>query len=283
MPYAGNVEPTGWKFCNGQELSTGTYNTLFQLLGYNYKPQGDVSPGQFGLPDLRGRFPLGSLTMGGTNPPVAEPNIATVTGTISGPTVTAFDAFSINGTTINLTGTDLASVITDITNANITGISASNNGNNQLQITGTNVNIVLVDVANTPLADLGLLAGTTITVKSADTRARGGNTTVLGAVDGSDDVTINLENLPEHEHDLKAQNGVQFSAIRAVDGRGGDLPSDAQTSSIQTGADKVSQTINKSGGVDIPAGSSFSAVGESMDIMNPYQTINYIIYTGVVA
>ena len=39
MPYAGNAEPAGWKFCNGQELSTGVFNQLFQLIDYNYKPQ----------------------------------------------------------------------------------------------------------------------------------------------------------------------------------------------------------------------------------------------------
>ena len=86
---------------------------------------------------------------------------AVVTGTTATPTVTAADEFSINGTTITLTGTDLASVISDITTAAISGISAANNGSDQLQITGTNVNVVLADVTNTPLADLGLTAGTT--------------------------------------------------------------------------------------------------------------------------
>ena len=86
---------------------------------------------------------------------------AVVTGTTATPTVTATDEFSINGTTITLTGTDLASVISDITTAAISGITAANNGSDQLQITGTNVNVVLADVTNTPLADLGLTAGTT--------------------------------------------------------------------------------------------------------------------------
>jgi hypothetical protein len=36
MPYAGLAEPAGWKFCNGQELSTGVYSQLFQLIDYNF-------------------------------------------------------------------------------------------------------------------------------------------------------------------------------------------------------------------------------------------------------
>ena len=277
MPYAGNAEPTGWKWCNGQELSTGTFNTLFQLIGYTYKAQGLVSAGTFATPDLRGRFPLGLLTMGGTEPPVIEPDLANVVGNQVSPVVTVSDAFSINGITVTLTGTTLTSVISDITSAGITGITAANNGNNQLQIIGTDVNVVLADVTNTPLSDLGFTAGETLKIKSPDPRVRSGNSTVLGAVDGTDDVTISIDNLPEHEHDLRAENGVQFTAIRAVDGRGGDKPDDATLSKIQTGADELSQTIDKSGGV------LNNTTGEEMDVMNPYQTINYIIYTGVVA
>ena len=277
MPFAGNIEPTatGWFFCNGQELSQGVYNTLYQLIGFTYKAQGLVTAGNFALPDLRGRFPLGALTMGGTEPPVKEPDLANVIGTQVSPVVTGSDEFSINGTTVTLTGTDLASVISDITSAGITGITAANNGNNQLQITGTDVNIILAEVTNTPLADLGFETGTTLKIKSPDPRVRSANSTVLGAVDGTDDVTINVNNLPEHEHDLRAENGVQFTAIRAVNPSAGDKPSDASVSTIQTGVDTLSQTINKSGGILSPT------VGDDLDIMNPYQTVNYIIYTGV--
>lgn len=189
MPFAGIEEPTGWVFCNGQELSQGVYNSLYRLVGYTYKAQGLVNAGNFAVPDLRGRFPLGNLYMGGTNPGVDSP----------------------------------------------------------------------------------------------DTRNRNSNAGVLGAVDGSDEVSIELENLPEHEHDLKSEFGQQFNAIRAVDGRAGDKPDDASLSTIQTGVDQLSQTISKSGGVEIPPGSSFSEVGTPLDVMNPFQTINYIIYTGVVA
>tara|TARA_B100001287_G_scaffold45673_1_gene34702 strand:+ start:30971 stop:33343 length:2373 start_codon:yes stop_codon:yes gene_type:complete len=277
MPYAGVAEPTGWKFCNGQELSTGVFSSLFELIGYNYKAKDLVTAGTFATPDLRGRFPLGMLTMGGTEPPVKEPDLAIVAGNQVSPVTTVSDQFSINGVTVTLTGTNLASAILDITNAAIPGVSAANNGNNQLQITGTDVDIVLANVTNTPLADLGFIAATTLKIKSPDPRVRSANSTVLGAVDGSDDVTINIDNLPEHQHDLRAEAGRQYLAISAVDGRAGDKPGDASLSKIQTGPDELTQTISNSGGV------LNNTTGEEMNVMNPYQTINYIIYTGVVA
>merc|ERR1711966_313923 len=103
----------------------------------------------------------------------------------------------------------------------------------------------------------------------------------MGAVDGSDGVTIGTENLPEHDHDLKSPTGQQFYAHREVDGRG-DLPDGTSGSSLQTGAENLSQRLSNSGGVVIPADATYSTVGAEMNIMNPFQTINYIIYTGVV-
>mgnify|MGYP001043071227 FL=1 len=186
MPYAGLAEPAGWKFCNGQELSRGTYGNLLAIIGDNYGPT--PSSGFFNLPDLRGRFPLGNLLMGGTAP----------------------------------------------------------------------------------------------SVETDDTRNRGTNASIVGAVDGTDTTIIGLDNLPEHQHDLKSSGGQQFYVHREEDGRG-DIPEGTQPSSLQTGAENLSQRLSNSGDVLIPAGSSFSQVGAPIDIMNPFQTINYIIYTGVTA
>jgi hypothetical protein len=52
---------------------------------------------------------------------------------------------------------------------------------------------------------------------------------------------------------------------------------------LQTGADDLAQRLPNSGDVLIPEGSDFSEVGAPIDVMNPFQTINYIIYTGVVS
>jgi microcystin-dependent protein len=53
--FAGNFEPDGWKFCNGQHLAIATNDTLFQLIGTTYGGDGSTD---FALPDLRGRVPV---------------------------------------------------------------------------------------------------------------------------------------------------------------------------------------------------------------------------------
>lgn len=53
--FAGNFNPGGWMFCEGQLLPISDYETLFQLIGTTYGGDG-VST--FGLPDLRGRLPI---------------------------------------------------------------------------------------------------------------------------------------------------------------------------------------------------------------------------------
>ena len=53
--FAGNFEPQGWKFCEGQLLSIAENDVLFQLIGTTYGGDGEET---FALPDLRGRVPL---------------------------------------------------------------------------------------------------------------------------------------------------------------------------------------------------------------------------------
>lgn len=54
---AGVTAPTGWLIANGASVSRTTYAALFALLGQGYGA-GDGST-TFGLPDLRGRAPIG--------------------------------------------------------------------------------------------------------------------------------------------------------------------------------------------------------------------------------
>jgi microcystin-dependent protein len=51
-----NFAPRGFAFCNGQLLSIAQNSALFALLGTMYGGDGRVT---FGLPDLRGRVPIG--------------------------------------------------------------------------------------------------------------------------------------------------------------------------------------------------------------------------------
>lgn len=53
--FAGNFNPNGWAFCDGQLLPISENETLFQLIGTTYGGDGQST---FALPDLRGRLPL---------------------------------------------------------------------------------------------------------------------------------------------------------------------------------------------------------------------------------
>ena len=53
--FAGNFNPAGWMFCEGQLVPISENETLFQLIGTTYGGDGQST---FALPDLRGRLPL---------------------------------------------------------------------------------------------------------------------------------------------------------------------------------------------------------------------------------
>ncbi len=55
--FAGTYAPQGWALCQGQLLAIRQYTALFALLGVNYGGNGTTT---FGLPDLRGRLPVGT-------------------------------------------------------------------------------------------------------------------------------------------------------------------------------------------------------------------------------
>lgn len=54
--FAGNFAPRNWAFCQGQLLSIAQNSALFSILGTTYGGNGQTN---FGLPDLRGRVPVG--------------------------------------------------------------------------------------------------------------------------------------------------------------------------------------------------------------------------------
>jgi microcystin-dependent protein len=53
--FAGNFNPSGWMFCEGQLLPISEYETLFNLIGTTYGGDGQST---FALPDLQGRIPI---------------------------------------------------------------------------------------------------------------------------------------------------------------------------------------------------------------------------------
>lgn len=56
MMFGGNFPPRGWYTCEGQLLAISQNQALFSLLGTTYGGDGRTT---FGLPDLRGRSPIG--------------------------------------------------------------------------------------------------------------------------------------------------------------------------------------------------------------------------------
>ena len=54
--FAGNFAPSSWAFCAGQLMSISQNSALFSLIGTTFGGDGVTT---FGLPDLRGRTPVG--------------------------------------------------------------------------------------------------------------------------------------------------------------------------------------------------------------------------------
>jgi microcystin-dependent protein len=94
----------------------------------------------------------------------------------------------------------------------------------------------------------------------------------LGLGAGNEKKTITKENLPEHEHSLRANNGDQFFASRNIAGASTDSEVTTTSGPDLANANGAQQLPN-SGGID-------GTIGQAMDVMNPYLTLNYIIYTG---
>lgn len=73
-PFVGEIRafafgriPKGWALCNGSLMLISQNAALFSLLGARYGGDGKAT---FGLPDLRGRTPIGYGQVGGVNVPL---------------------------------------------------------------------------------------------------------------------------------------------------------------------------------------------------------------------
>lgn len=78
--FAGNFAPQGWAKCEGQLLSIAQNTALFSLLGTTYGGDGQTT---FGLPDLRGRVPIGPGNGPGLQPVTLGQKSGTNTNTIT--------------------------------------------------------------------------------------------------------------------------------------------------------------------------------------------------------
>lgn len=97
---------------------------------------------------------------------------------------------------------------------------------------------------------------------------------IVGASSGSETKTLTVSNLPEHEHNMINNNGEgsQFYAL-----------SDDPTAFVDSKSRIVSDVLGNrsavlyggSGGVE-----TNTQLGQPIDAMNPFLTLNYLIYTG---
>jgi len=191
MPWAGTPDklPAGYLFCDGSEKQRSLYPELFSIIGYTYgDPEQLIGLATFRLPDLRGRFPIGSTNMDNGD------QITTSSGLID-------------------SSTQLPSGTTQSTAA------------------------------------------------------------IVGNVNGYEEVTLAVDQVPDHKHNLVDSTGTNsFYAIR----NDSTAPEDPNaTSDYGLTSTTQSQIINRTGGL-IGANDPTTPV----NIMNPYLTINYIIYSG---
>lgn len=104
----------------------------------------------------------------------------------------------------------------------------------------------------------------------------------LGQGSGAENQEIKIENLPNHSHNLQGQNGTQFFATTYIPPGTGTVL-DGQTGGMAAPAPEDSASghfLDNAGRVINTNGSVVSELSKKLDIMNPYATINYIIFTG---
>jgi microcystin-dependent protein len=188
FPFAGPTPPAGYLLCDGSEVRISEYSDLFLVIGYTYKSFGLVGKNTFGLPDLRGRFPLGRDDMDNGNS-VPDKDNATLL---------------ING-----------------------------GGGPANRVTSTTADRV-------------------------------------GDGAGQEEISVLINNLPEHTHDMLSDSGKQYFAAGSATG--------TADSGTQAGA---GLSVGATGyGLPNSGGVQTTRLGDSINVMNPYLTINYIIFTG---
>ncbi len=277
FPYAGSTPPPGYLFCDGSEQSQSTYPELFSALGFTYKASSQlIGFNTFALPDLRGRFPIGREGMDNAN------NVSILT------TATSVTRTAI--TTVGALSTTFVVANTNIVNGPFQAGKVLNG--HGLDTTSGPVIISSVQ-ANTPSAGFTTISVTMpaqlttfpsaagLTLTSIGTIDAGGGlptpprtsaATDLGATGGSSSQTLTVNQLPQHSHSLKGSGGNQYYAIRYASG----TPTDSGAIAGQNhNAFSGIHMLPSSGNID-----TVGAVGQAFSISPPYQTINYIIFTG---
>ncbi len=114
-----NFAPNGWAFCQGQMMAISQNSALFALLGTMYGGNGQTT---FGLPDLRGRSPVGM----GQGPGLTQVTQGELSGTENVTLLTTNMPAHNHPTTVQVAGTATSPINTPSATNSVLGASVSN-------------------------------------------------------------------------------------------------------------------------------------------------------------
>lgn len=272
LPFGGNTAPEGWLICDGEIVNKSAYAQLWAVIGHNFLDPTLLSDGgsaTFALPDMRGRMPLGVDNMGGTPANRVTSSVQSFT--------------NLQG--INIQGTGSNAVFSVQTNNGTYTVQVTNPGNgyeinDRISISG------IIFGGASPAHDLiitveSVLANGVNTFSIQGTAFTGIGADKVGASLGNQAAEIGVKNLPDHDHKL-TNSANQYYAIsqRGEDPNNpGELTNNPNTVElpIESGTSGFQGILN-SGGVNTSAGLSVP-----LNVMNPYLSLNYIIYYGEVS
>ena len=282
MPFAGDTAPSGYLLCDGSEQSQAQYPELFTILGTKYgsgaynvlsNPTGLEGYQTFRIPDLRGRFALGKDDMDNGNTiniqvsaTLGSMAAITTLGAISA-TFTVLNSATINGPWTRaigrtLSGTPLQNNLSPVT---VTAVTVG----------PVNTTIVVSCQSQTVAYPTGATGLTLTAIGSKDggggVAGRVPSATTLGVSAGNTQKTLTSSNVPDHLHDMKDSLNNQYGAVRNVTGA---APEPAVTVQNIHFTSTAGHLLTNSGGIQGYTSQT------ALDVMNPYQTINYIIFTG---
>ena len=113
----------------------------------------------------------------------------------------------------------------------------------------------------------------TRTITTPAGRGSDSTATVIGNSKGQESQKIELNNLPQHQHSLAGSADTQFYAVNDLSGIRQDSGSTNRFGG--TAGPGNGQAMDRTGNI-----TNGSTVPDPINIMNPYLSINYIIYTG---
>lgn len=123
--FAGSIAPTGWLICDGTLKQTTTYPDLFTAIGYTYGGSGS----QFGVPNLKGRVPVGLDTtqteFDQINDQGGSKTHTLITAELPAHSHTATASVTVNSGSASHDHTFTRPTLSDVTVASGTGASAT--------------------------------------------------------------------------------------------------------------------------------------------------------------